>query len=523
MYCLLSSPSFNSIIAGQAAISEVEGTPCSSRVVSGSPWRNVWNPVGWKAGSMVSSGRSEDVAAVRRSLEDARSERARLAKLGRWSEADEAALSTLRDVLAAASPDIDGRELGGLVYVAGSPRAPRQQVSTIWGPVPAERLSATYAMLLVNRGSEPQAVVELARRALKSYGWRDLGTFWYAVLALAYVGEEDVAQSYLDLAVERSGWHGAHAHSDALVVLRARVAGLSGEPAVACRLLGDALKRGVVAQFTEVAVAWSIISLVDLGEFDRADDLLRSNGFDHTLDAVTDRAEVFAARGALREATGRPQLAYEDFVACGRELSGWGMTNPAVIAWRSQAALCAAATDRRSLALSMADEELFRARRWGTPRVVGTALRAVALVSEEGTDVELLKEAVELLSRGRARNLQMRAQYELGVKLSLRAQIDAGRAVLKGARDTATSMGSKIWVDRVDAALRRCEVAGTEGTLTSQELKVLNLALAGLGNKEIAARLHLVNSTVEFHLSNVYRKLGISGRSELRSIMVPVL
>ncbi|MFI7123145.1 LuxR C-terminal-related transcriptional regulator [Amycolatopsis sp. NPDC049868] len=384
-------------------------------------------------------------------------------------------------------------------------------------------MTATCAMLLVNRGCEPEAVVGMAHRALKSYGWRDLGTFWYSVLALAYVGDWDAARSYLDRAMARSGWDASHPHGSALTVLRARVAGLSGEPAAAWQLLDGALKRGVFPQFAEVAVAWAINALVDLGELERADDLLLAQDFGRALDSVIDRAEVFAARGALHEAAGRPQVAYEDFAASGRELAGLGVTNPAVIAWRSQAALCAAVTERRSIALSLANEELFHARRWGTPQAIGTALRAVALVAEEGRDIELLEEAVGLLDRGDARSTLMRAQYELAIKHGLRAHDEEGRTALQASRDAAVSMGSKVWVSRIDEVTRRWAVADAEGKLTSQELKVMNLARAGLGNKEIASRLHLVNSTVEFHLSNVYRKLGISGRNELRSIMVPVL
>jgi DNA-binding NarL/FixJ family response regulator len=57
------------------------------------------------------------------------------------------------------------------------------------------------------------------------------------------------------------------------------------------------------------------------------------------------------------------------------------------------------------------------------------------------------------------------------------------------------------------------------GTLTRQELKIAELARAGYSNKKIAETLVLTQRTVEFHLSNVYRKLGISGRRELGSAL----
>jgi DNA-binding CsgD family transcriptional regulator len=41
------------------------------------------------------------------------------------------------------------------------------------------------------------------------------------------------------------------------------------------------------------------------------------------------------------------------------------------------------------------------------------------------------------------------------------------------------------------------------------------MALAGKTNREIAQRLYLQQRTVEIHLTNVYRKLGIRGRAQL--------
>ncbi|MFC3452645.1 LuxR C-terminal-related transcriptional regulator [Amycolatopsis speibonae] len=475
---------------------------------------------------MTEPGNEDDAEAILSYLDEARSERARFCAMGRFSEADEAVLRALRHVLSVASPNITGPDLGNLVYVAGRPRpgAPR----TLYvprQPVPAKRLTATCALMLVNRGCEPKTAVDMADGALFSYKWDDMGTFWYAVTTMVYAGEADLARAHLERAVAHSGWLASPVPYSLLTVLRGRAAALRGEPAAARQLFESVLERGAVPQFAEVTVAWAVAALVDLGDIDSASTLLRVHRFDRNLDNVVDRAEVFAARGGLYQALGRSQLAYEDYLACGRELTGLGVTNPAVIAWRSQAALCAAAMGRLTLAFSLAQEELVQARRWGVPQTVGTALRAVAHLAEEGRDVELLREAIGLLRKNQsgAKSVLMRAQYELGVKLSFRGQSEEGRAALRESLDTAISIGSKVWADRVDDAIRRWAVASAVEKLTVREAKVANLAKAGSGNKEIAAHLKLANSTVEFHLSNVYRKLGISGRDELRSIMVPLL
>ena len=53
--------------------------------------------------------------------------------------------------------------------------------------------------------------------------------------------------------------------------------------------------------------------------------------------------------------------------------------------------------------------------------------------------------------------------------------------------------------------------------LTAREQEVLQLLARGLRNKEIAARLHVSERTVNFHLANIYQKLNVSGRTEALS------
>jgi DNA-binding NarL/FixJ family response regulator len=50
--------------------------------------------------------------------------------------------------------------------------------------------------------------------------------------------------------------------------------------------------------------------------------------------------------------------------------------------------------------------------------------------------------------------------------------------------------------------------------LTSRELEVLRLVAAGLPNVAIAGQLWVTEQTVKFHLSNVYRKLGVANRTQ---------
>ena len=50
--------------------------------------------------------------------------------------------------------------------------------------------------------------------------------------------------------------------------------------------------------------------------------------------------------------------------------------------------------------------------------------------------------------------------------------------------------------------------------LTRREIEVLQLLAAGLGNKEIASRLHISEHTAKFHVASILSKLGAATRTE---------
>jgi len=67
-----------------------------------------------------------------------------------------------------------------------------------------------------------------------------------------------------------------------------------------------------------------------------------------------------------------------------------------------------------------------------------------------------------------------------------------------------------------DRAASATAAAGARGetALTRRESEILALAAEGCGNREIARRLWVAEQTVKFHLSNIYRKLEVSNRTE---------
>jgi DNA-binding NarL/FixJ family response regulator len=67
-------------------------------------------------------------------------------------------------------------------------------------------------------------------------------------------------------------------------------------------------------------------------------------------------------------------------------------------------------------------------------------------------------------------------------------------------------------IQRPDLSRSEAELGGVP--LTPRELEILRLTARGFTNRRIAARLWVTEQTVKFHLSNTYRKLGVSNRTE---------
>ncbi|WHT20337.1 AAA family ATPase [Crossiella sp. CA-258035] len=232
-------------------------------------------------------------------------------------------------------------------------------------------------------------------------------------------------------------------------------------------------------------------------------------------------AWLLAGRGRLRIATGAAAEGVEDLLCAGRRLDAWRMSNPAVVPWRSGAAIGLAALGRLGTAKALAMEELALARSWGSPQAIGAALRVSGVLARGSAAVELLREAARVLAEAQAPLEQARALADLGTALRKTNQLAEAREQLRLAGALAQQCGATVVDRRIRAELRvsgarprRQAHSGLE-SLTPTELRVTNLAALGLSNREIAARLFVVRRTVELHLSSAYRKLGISSRTEL--------
>jgi DNA-binding CsgD family transcriptional regulator len=191
------------------------------------------------------------------------------------------------------------------------------------------------------------------------------------------------------------------------------------------------------------------------------------------------------------------------------------------VPWRSRASRVSYRLGRGEVALRLAGEELALARRWGTPRVVGVALRALGVATGGADGLSLLEESVALLARSPARVEHADALYDLGRALGESGRREEARPLLHESYRLAAGCGARplaelcaAEIKRVGGRRPRALIAGP-AALTAQERRIAERAVAGATNREIAEELFLTMRTVEAHLTGVYRKLGITGRAQL--------
>nr|UPN68093.1 putative LuxR transcriptional regulator [Saccharothrix sp.] len=427
-----------------------------------------------------------------------------LVSRGRWHEADELVEQVLSD-----AGSVSGEDLGRLVHVPGA-RALRSD-ETEARSTGVARVSAVRALLLVNRGLHRAEAVRQADLVLGSPARNHVSGFWAAVLTLIHAGELPAAIGACTRAAATPGWTRSALNRDALTLLRGRTWLAAGRITGAASLFGRVRERDACPQLSGVAAAWHAEALSALGEHRRAYVVLHECGFDAAGTGHPERAELLAARSATHLAAGNFQLGLEDALACGEHLTARGVHNPAVLPWRSRAALCASVLGRPGLAVALAQQEHDLARRWGTHRAQGIALHALGTAHRDAESVDLLLEAESLLSASPDSWETARVRYSLGCALLSLERFDEAAGFLDASADRTTHP----WSAYATTIVRRLAWGPWTPSLTGQEKKVARLALAGRSNKEVALDLHLTAHTVEFHLSNAYRKLGISGREDL--------
>jgi ATP/maltotriose-dependent transcriptional regulator MalT len=161
----------------------------------------------------------------------------------------------------------------------------------------------------------------------------------------------------------------------------------------------------------------------------------------------------------------------------------------------------------------------------GTNVTLGIEARSRALLSVGAAADDLYREAIDRLCSTRVRTELARAHLLHGEWLRRQGRRVDARERLRTAYDLFTAIGMEAFAERTRREMVatgekvRKRSPDTRDELTPQERQIARLARDGLLNPEIGAQLFISARTVEWHLRNVFTKLGITSRRQLRTAL----
>ncbi|MFD7663909.1 ATP-binding protein [Streptomyces sp. NPDC059788] len=298
----------------------------------------------------------------------------------------------------------------------------------------------------------------------------------------------------------------------------------------------QAIARVAVGRFDEAAV-----SLSEARSVDEAAGTVPLLGPELVLAGFRGDADRFAELSRLMGREGRPFEAAGEHYARAVLNNGLGNYEEALDAalaaqhrhqagsysiWSVYTELVEAAARAgraEDAAVAMAHVEAL-ARANPVPWAVADWLQAQALLGR-GEDCEALyRQAIDHFARTRARVLHARARLTYGEWLRRENRRAEAREELRAAHDMLSRTGARAFAER---AARELRATGEQprrpgddplGRLTAQERLIAGRVAAGATSKEVGVMLFLSPRTIDAHLRNVYRKLGISSRRQLREM-----
>ncbi|MEV7088502.1 LuxR family transcriptional regulator [Streptomyces sp. NPDC093085] len=240
--------------------------------------------------------------------------------------------------------------------------------------------------------------------------------------------------------------------------------------------------------------------------------------FDAVMGTVTAMGQVVAnvhwAKSVLHNGLGEYQeaLAAARRATAGGDLFTAGFTLPELV---EAAVRCG----ERPAAVAALESLTERTEACATPSGLGVAAYTRGLVTGEEGDY---REAIARLTDTTMLPYRARAHLLYGEWLRRQGRRQDCRPQLRTAHELFSGAGLEAFARRAADELRatgesaRSRTAHARDQLTMQELHIARLVATGATSKEVAARLFLSPRTVDTHLRNIYRKLGINSRRQLR-------
>ncbi|WBQ01944.1 ATP-binding protein [Kribbella sp. CA-293567] len=212
------------------------------------------------------------------------------------------------------------------------------------------------------------------------------------------------------------------------------------------------------------------------------------------------QAQAAAARACHSDELGLPSVALPEFIEA------------------------AVRADDPDVAMSALEQFNALALACDTPWALGLAARSRALTSAEAVAEKNYREAIEQLGQSRMRGETARAHLVYGEWLRREGRRQDAREQLRTAHVLLTDIGAHAFAARAARELGatgehpRKRSAQPTDALTPHELQIARLVATGATTREVAAQLFLSPRTIETHLRNIFRKLGITSRRQLKDL-----
>jgi ATP/maltotriose-dependent transcriptional regulator MalT len=309
-------------------------------------------------------------------------------------------------------------------------------------------------------------------------------------------------------------------------LVQARGLARSGQVAAALALVEDLRALGG-SDDTDTALLLAVALDCRLARGDLAEALTLGD----ELAAYVDRpglagAVAHHARAEVASVLVEPETALEHHEAAGHLLAD-EPDEPELVPWRAGAALALLRLGRRREAAVRAREHLEAAVAAMSPYAVAQALRTLATTDASGDRTVFLRQARTTLAGVPARRLAAQVDTDLAGLLLLDGPRHADEA-LRLLRSVEEYAGRhELWplqsrarrlLERLGEDPRRVHSEAL-AALTASERRIALLAAEGLTNRQIAHQLVVTVKAVEWHLSHVYRKLGIASRTRLAATL----
>jgi DNA-binding CsgD family transcriptional regulator len=178
------------------------------------------------------------------------------------------------------------------------------------------------------------------------------------------------------------------------------------------------------------------------------------------------------------------------------------------------------------VAAQAVEEFSARASACDTPWALGLVARSRALTSVGAVAEGAYREAIERLGQSRMRGETARAHLVYGEWLRRENRRQDARAHLRTAHQLLSDMGAEAFAARAARELRATgehpvrRSGRPTDSLTAQEQQIARLVATGATSREVAAQLFLSPRTIEAHLRNIFRKLGITSRRQLKDLQL---